>query len=203
MTLPDHARGDSVAAGEHVASGGHAQLSRSTELMFAVRWIEAECRMRSRGIADGACSEMARLIAQAGRELEPLQALFQNDPGVASRRDPSAQLLNFVDGDLTDVFRGFTDSASYLLSDSADWLAQADPDEVEGELDLVVRYLDIAVMAAESAAIPDDVRAVFRRAGAALNGWGDRVLRLTEQIYAAKAPPRQKDHEAQECLAPR
>lgn len=168
------------AGAEPAKSAARVPIS-TPERMVSARWRRVSCRLRGRplSLAEG---ELVALVCQAACEVFKLQALYERDVGAISRRDATAQLLNFIDGDLTDIFRSFTTSAAYLLYPRRSWAEKADPTETEGELDLVVRYLDIGAMAAESPHIPEDIRAVFREVGTALSGWGGHVQAVVARI---------------------
>lgn len=148
--------------------------------LLAAAWIEAHAVTERQERQRTKMVEVAftQVVEYAGDELAKLQALFEAEVGVIHRRDATAQLLNFVDADLTDAFRGFTHHAAGLLlsndgSRSADALI-----EIEGYLDLVVRYLSIARLAARHPMVEEHCRTVFEGVGDALHWWGRVVAHL-------------------------
>jgi hypothetical protein len=126
-------------------------------------------------------NELIRLIDFAGAQLETLQRVYDAERPIG-RTDASSQLLHFMDGDLGDAFKGLTSSATLLLPIRRGWKRDADPLEAAGGLDLVVRYLHIASLAAESSVVRGDVRHAFTAAGSALSSWGPELRAVIDRI---------------------
>lgn len=149
---------------------------------LAPAWLEARERIAATGSGHpDAFAALAALVDNAGAELQKLQDLYEQDPTAADGRGAWAQLLAFVDGDLTDLMRGVSLDAAALMPGEG-WLERADPVEAEGDVELLVRYLTVARMAAEHAAVPPHARAAFREVGASLEGWGERTTRAIQRV---------------------
>lgn len=149
--------------------------TRAPKQTLAPPWLEARERIRAPGSPDAdAFRVLAELVDTAGAAMQKLQDLVGRVPAPGEGRSPRAQLLIFIDDDLTDLMRGVSLDAARLIPGEG-WLDQADPVEAEGDVDLLVRYLDVALLAAEHPFVPAEARQVFREVGVAMEGWGPRV----------------------------
>lgn len=146
---------------------------------LAPAWLEARERIRAPGSSHPAAFDvLAELVDTAGAEMQKLQDLVGSP---ADGSSPWAQLIAFIDGDLTDLMRGVSLDAARLVPGEG-WLDQADPVEAHGDADLLVRYLDVALLAAEHPSVPAEAKQVFREVAVAMQGWGPRVTASIESI---------------------
>ncbi len=149
---------------------------------LAPAWLEARARIRAPGFADAdAFGVLAELVDSAGAAMQKLQDLVGSDPALSQGLSPWAQLLTFIDGDLTDVMRGVSLDAACLIPGEG-WLDRADPVETEGDVDLLVRYLEVALLAAEHRSVPGEAKQVFREVGGEMEGWGPRITASIDAI---------------------
>lgn len=157
----------------------------AADSMLATAWITVRSQLRDHDALQ--CRVALQLLERvqiAGDELFKLQYLYESRTDAFFRRDYAAQLLNFVDGDLTDVFRGFTGRIAALIALTMGEAVEVDPLEIDADLDLVLRYLDVSVMAADSSSIPSSYRAVFQEVAGALRTWGSEVRALVAELTA-------------------
>jgi hypothetical protein len=150
---------------------------------LAPAWLKARERARAPGVPD-AFRVLAELVDAAGAAMQKLQNLVACVPTATEGLGAWAELLSFIDGDLTDLMRGVSLDAARLIPDEG-WLDRADPVEAEGDVNLLVRYLEVALLAAEHASVPAEAKRVFRDVGMAMEGWGPRV-RATIDVIAAE-----------------
>jgi hypothetical protein len=151
--------------------------TRAPKQTLAPPWLEARERIRVQGSPDAdAFGMLAELVDAGGAAMQKLQNLVGCVPALREGEERSRweQLLIFIDGDLTDLMRGVSLDAARLFPCEG-WLELADPVEMEGDVDLLVRYLGVALLAAEHPSVPAEAKQVFREVGAAMEGWGPRV----------------------------
>ncbi len=156
--------------------------TRAPKQTLAPRWLEARERIRAQGSPDAdAFGVLAELVDAGGAAMQKLQNLVGCVPALGEGRSPWEQFLIFIDGDLTDLMRGVSLDAAVLVPGEG-WLDLADPVETEGDVELLVRYLEVALLAAEHPSVPANAQQVFREVGAAMEGWGPRVRTSIDAI---------------------
>lgn len=165
------------------------QTAEPREGMFTVQWREARARIESAEIQRHTLfSVMVRLIEGGAECYARLQMVFEQREG-SSRRDRRLDhLLQFIDEDLTDVFRDLTSAAANLIP-GPDWLETADPPEAQAQVRLLVRYLAVSAAAAEHPEIPLEVRRVFAEVAAQMEGWGDELYQVMQAIADSELSP--------------
>lgn len=120
----------------------------------------------------------------------PLQAWYEahrDDPRDASGAD--AHLLDFIADDVVDLFREIASGVAALVPGSAAWEAEADPAEVDGDLDTFRRYFTVLRYAVEGMNAPAELRDAVRAAAQGLAGWGTELAVLTTAIEEAVIAP--------------
>lgn len=121
-------------------------------------------------------------IEEGWNHVRRFQTWYEAHSAEARERHPYADILNYLDGDLVDVFRVVAAEACCLVPGWAGWESEADPGELEAEAETFSRYLTLLVFAAETADEPDGLRALTREAGVALHGWDREIGRLVKAI---------------------
>lgn len=121
----------------------------------------------------------------------PLQAWYEAHRDHARESsDDYAQLLNFIRDDLVDVFRELASEVAALVPGYAGWEAEADPAEVEGDLDTFRRYFTVLRYAVEAMDTPAGSRDVVRAAAQGLAGWCTELAVLVTTVEESViAPP--------------
>lgn len=126
--------------------------------------------------------ELVRQVELAAAALAPLQALYDDCPQGYDRRNAYGRLLNFIDGDISDVIRGIMSDLPVMIPAGPGWAEEADPSEMHADAELLVRYLAVGGMAAEHPAIPDSARRLFADVEDALRDWETNVTEALRRI---------------------
>ena len=122
--------------------------------------------------------------------VRPLQRWYEAEQEHArAASDDYALLLDFIDGDLVDLFRELAAAVAALVPGYAGWETEADPGGVEGELDRFVRYFAVFRYAVEAADAPEGLRAAVRAAAQGLAGWSTEFAVLLAAINEAVIAP--------------
>lgn len=122
--------------------------------------------------------------------IRPLQRWYEAEQEHArAASDDYALLLDFIDGDLVDLFRELAAAVAALVPGYAGWEAEADPGGVEGELDRFIRYFTVFRYAVEAADAPEGLRAEARAAVQGLAGWSTEFAVLLAAIDKAVIAP--------------
>lgn len=123
-------------------------------------------------------------------QVAPLQAWYEAHRDHARESsDDYAQLLNFIQDDLVDLFREVAAGVAALVPGYAGWEAEADPAEVEGDLDAFRRYLTVLRYAVEAMDAPAALRDAVRAAAQGLAGWCTELAVLVTAIEEAVVAP--------------
>lgn len=87
-------------------------------------------------------------------------------------------LVDFVDGDVVDVYRETALEACALVPGWANWEEEADPGDVESEAECFQRYLALLALAVEVEGAPAELREITRTVDRNLHQWsaGMRIL---------------------------
>jgi hypothetical protein len=120
----------------------------------------------------------------------PLQAWYEahrDDPRDASGDD--AQLMDFIADDVADLYREIASGVAALVPGYADWKAEADPAEVDGDLDTFRRYFTVLRYAVEGMNAPAELRDAVRAAAQGLAGWCTELGVLVTAIEEAVIAP--------------
>lgn len=152
---------------------------RARKSMVPSAWEEARGRLLGSGEAgNNEYHVLAHVLDLGAEHLSELQALFSLRQEASV---PVAHLLEFIDGDLTDLFRCIAYGSAHLLPGDQQ-SEHADPPEVQADVRLLVRYFAIAALAAENPIVPSEVRNVFQAAAAGLEGWGDEMVHAVQRV---------------------
>ncbi len=122
--------------------------------------------------------------------LAPLQAWYE-----AHRDDPRdapgdhAHLRDFIGDDVVDLFREIAGGVAALVPGAAHWEEEADPVEVDGDLDAFRRYFMVLRYAVEGMPAPAEVRDTVRTASQGLAGWSTELAVLVTAIEEAVIAP--------------
>jgi hypothetical protein len=145
--------------------------------------------LQARGGANGDQSDARHIFVSLMDHLEtgwkhirPLQLWYEENRETARGTDAYWHLMEFIDADLVDVFRGLVALAYALVPGYPEWLETADPGDVDGEADTFHRYLVMAGAAAEHDSVPDGLRHLARAAAHALADWTTDLLVLVDAI---------------------
>lgn len=159
---------------------------KSAKSMFPSAWRQARERVLAAAPpAPGERRLLLELVDAAGASLGRLQALFDRNPEPFGADSEWVHLFHFINDDLSDIFRTVAIGSSVLLR--ADELPdEADPTEVAADAELLVRYLAVALLAAEHPMAPREIREMFRIVGRDMEGWGGRITgeirRIADQL---------------------
>jgi hypothetical protein len=157
----------------------HAKETRRPKTMFPPAWTEA--RNRAGETLPAGPDEYLRLIGlveQGGEQFGKLQALYDQRQELA---DPGRHLLDFIDDDLSDLFRCIAAGAAGLLP-GAMQAETADPPEVQADVRVLARYFAVAALAAENPGVPGEVRHVFRTVAGGLEDWDEEFIDTVQRI---------------------
>jgi hypothetical protein len=84
-----------------------------------------------------------------------------------------------------DLFREVAGGVAALVPGYAGWASEADPDEVDGDLDTFRRYFTVLRYAAEAMPAPVELRDAVRAAALGLAGWCTELAVLVAAIEDA------------------
>ncbi len=153
---------------------------RQPKSMFPTAWSEPRARLLESDVA-AEYRSLVRLLDIGAEHLGRLQLHYER----ATPQAPSdAPLLEFIDEDLSDLFRCVAAGAANLLPGDFQ-VEKADPPEVEADVKLLLRYLEVAVLAAEHPSISDQLRNTFRETETSLGSWGEQTIDVVRAIADA------------------
>jgi hypothetical protein len=159
---------------------------RQSKSMFPSAWDDTRCRVLDAPDAEyDEFKELVRVLERGASHLAILQDLHDRRE---MTRAPATHLLEFVDADLTDLFRSMVGNALDLLPGKRQW-ERADPNDVLADVKTLIRYLSVAVLAAEHSSVPGELRGAFRAVAAGLKGWDDEVIAAVERLAERHLPP--------------
>ena len=112
--------------------------------------------------------------------LQPIHAWFTGHLEHAAEHSSYADLLNFADGDVWDLFLMSADMVADLVPGWPGWEAEADPIDVEGYFGTFRRYLSVLRFASERADVPFAFGLLVRQATRAFEqeGWDQHLSSL-------------------------
>jgi hypothetical protein len=119
----------------------------------------------------------------------PLQRWYEAHRDRARDGSDYAHLLNFIDGDLVDLFRELAVGVAALVPGYDGWEADADPGGVDGELDRFERYFAVFRRAAEAIDAPATLGDAVRAAAQGLASWATELAVLVRAIDEAIIVP--------------
>ena len=93
-------------------------------------------------------------VEHGWRTLQPIYAWFTGHLEHAAEQSPYADLLNFADGDVWDVFVMIADMVADLVPGWTGWEAEADPADVDGWVESFRRYLSVLRLGSERTDVP-------------------------------------------------
>ena len=110
----------------------------------------------------------------------PLQIWIEAHKDKQEDGDNYAHLLNFADGDVSDVFLMIGRGVAALVPGLPGWKDEADPADLDGWLESLGRYLKMLRLASESAEVPDEFRGLMRSVTDQLDGqrWSAQMANL-------------------------
>ncbi|HEX6038972.1 hypothetical protein [Longimicrobium sp.] len=153
--------------------------------LYMAWWRDA--RERARQLDPGVRSLFVDVLdhVEAGwAYVAPLQAWCE-----AHRDDPrdgdDAHLLDFIADDVVDLFREIASGVAALVPGYPGWEAEADPAEVDGDLDTFRRYFTVLRYAVEGLPAPAELRDAVRTAAQGLAGWSTELAVLVTAIEEA------------------
>lgn len=153
--------------------------------IYQAEWCRARARLERVGPMRPALAELMDHVEAAWRQLRPMQVLYETDPGRARQTDFHGQLLNFIDGDLVDVFRSVASETAALVPGWAGWREAVESlDDLDGDATLFARYADVLIMAVHHPDVPTHLRTAAARFGPVMLGW---YAQFTALLAAARA----------------
>jgi hypothetical protein len=154
--------------------------------IYQAEWCRARAWLeRGGGPMRRVLAELMNHVEAAWRQLRPMQVLYEADPGRARQTDFHGQLLNFIDGDLVDVFRSVAFDTAALVPGWDGWSEAIETlDDLDGDATLFARYADVLIMAVHHPDVPMHLRAAAGRFGPVMLGWYAQFAAL---LAAARA----------------
>jgi hypothetical protein len=123
---------------------------------------------------------------EAGWEhVRELQRWYDDHRERAQAADDYAMLLNFIDGDLADVFREVAAGVAALVPGYTEWGEDADPGTLDGDIDVFARYLAVFALAVEHTPGAEPFRDLARDCARGLAGWATECAALVAAIDEA------------------
>lgn len=122
------------------------------------------------------------------RRVAHLQLLFELNRQLAREDTFDAQVLNYIDSDVTDLFRGLAWDALWLIPGASGPPPRTarrfypDRDELSADTDYFVRCLSMLHVASFSRAVSADLRREIRAHTEPLIGWGARFYHIAEPL---------------------
>lgn len=153
---------------------------RQPKGMFPLAWSEPRARLLESD-APVEYRSLIRVLDLGAEHLGRLQAHYDRATAEAASEAP---LLEFIDEDLSDLFRCIAAGAANLLPGEFQ-LEMADPPEVEADVKLLLRYFEVAVLAAEHPSVSDQLRSTFRETAIAMGFWGEQMIDSVRRIANA------------------
>ena len=145
-------------------------------------------RKRLEGLAGPARLAVADLldhVEATWRHLRPLQLLYESNTNRARETDFYGQLLDFIDGDLVDVFRSVAFDVAALVPGWPGWREALETvDDLDGDATLFTRYADVLIMAVHHPEVPMHLRAAAAQFGPVMLGWYDQFTALLASVEA-------------------
>jgi hypothetical protein len=117
-------------------------------------------------------------VEAAWPAVRDLQRWFEANQTRARERDAYGHLLAFIGADVVDMFREVAGGVTDLVPGGDRWEAEADPDDVAGDVDTFVRYLALLHYAAGTAPVPEPFAVLVSSVAERLRGWSDEVVPL-------------------------
>lgn len=151
--------------------------------MFPPVWLQARATIRGSNAAVPAeVHLLVALLERGGESLGQLQELADSPALIPIRDDEMwPALLEFIEYDLTDLFRSAAVGAATLIR-GASRSDDCDPAEVKADIACLGRYLVLACHATEHPTVPAQVRRAFEAVGLEMNGWSATTTRVIEEI---------------------
>jgi hypothetical protein len=172
-------------------AGGDGAPAEPLRTIHVESWKDA--RERTLRLDPPVRALFSRLLDQVETGWEPvatLQRLYEEQREHARTvADDYAHLLNFIDGDLVDLFRELAAAVAALVPGYDGWEAEADPGGVEGELDRFERYFVVFRHAVEDIGLPPELRDAVRAAVQGLAGWSTELAVHVAAIDEAVIAP--------------
>lgn len=166
------------------APDAHVERVEPVRTLHMPWWTDA--RERARRLDPGVRSLFVDVLDQveAGWAcVAPLQAWYEahhEEPRSGSSDD--VYLLDFIADDVVDLFREIASGVAALVPGYASWEAEADPAEVDGDLDTFRRYFMVLQYAVEGMPAPAALRDAVRAAAQGLAGWSTELAVLVSAI---------------------
>lgn len=114
----------------------------------------------------------------------PLQVWFEQNSHHAKEGDDYAHLLNFVDGELSDVFMFMGGGVADLVPGWEGWEKEADPADLDGWAESFRRYLAVFRLALTAADVPEPFRVLGVSVAEVLKseGWSEQLCALLSAV---------------------
>lgn len=166
------------------------QPEMGTEPYVTIRtdvWDNGMARLA--GLSGQKQRRLQRLIAhvEAGWvHVAHLQLLFELNRELARATSLDGQVLNFIDSEITDLFRGLAWDAVWLIPGASGPPPRAGrafyptSEELSGDTDFFTRCLTMLHVAGHSAALSEALRREILSATVPLMGWSTRFYALAE-----------------------
>jgi hypothetical protein len=117
-----------------------------------------------------------------------LQLLFEVNRGIARDKSLEGQVLNFIDSEITDLFRGLAWDAVWLIPGASGPPPRQgrafypDSEELSGDADFFARCLTMLHLAGHSTQLSEPLRREILSATVPLMDWSDRFYTLAEPL---------------------
>ena len=169
---------------------GALRAAEPARTIYVDWWADARARVEAMEPVIGAPLAAALHHVEAGWEhVRELQRWHDdNRERALGEPDDYAEILNFIDGDLVDVFREIAAGVAGLVPGYASWADEADPGSVDGDLDVFRRYLTVFTLAVEQAPGAEPLRVVSRAVARGLAGWCAELEVLVTAVDAVLGP---------------
>jgi hypothetical protein len=153
------------------------------------RWEDAVAQLEQlpEGRAKQRLAALMKHVEDGWDRVSALQLLFETNIPEARTQSPMSGVLNFIDADLTDQFRGLAWDAAWLVPGAArepprnrtfypSW------DDLDGDLSEFERTVMMLHLASYSSLLPQRFRRVLRRSTEPLLTWGPDFRKLTRTM---------------------
>lgn len=119
-------------------------------------------------------------VESAWGDVRELQVWYEENSRRADGTGDYADLLNFIDADLVDIFREIAAGVADLVPGGGE--TNTDPDEVGGDLESFRRYFNLFRLSATAAVLPDAFGTLVEGMSFRLLAWADSFAGLLARM---------------------
>lgn len=176
------------------SSAADRRADEPSRTIYGDGWAQARRRVETLAPGTRPVLLAALTHVEAGWEyVRELQRWHDDNRARARDRGALALILEFLDGDVVDVYREIAAEVAALVPGYPGWENQADPGAIDGDGDVFHRYFAVFALAVEQAPEAEPVRELVRSATRGLAGWCTELTVLVTAIDTTVLRPARPD----------